>query len=155
MLYTADQNGLSRFVTMQNHYNLIYREEEREMMPLCLEEKVGLLSWSPLARGFVMGNRRSSDFGETLRAKKDEYAHKLYYQPSDFTVVDRISEIANKKDVSNAQVALAWVLAQPGVTAPIIGASKMEHLDDAVASLRVKLDPSELKLLAEPYVPHQ
>jgi aryl-alcohol dehydrogenase (NADP+) len=155
MLYVADQMRLTRFVTMQNHYNLIYREEEREMIPLCREEKVGVLPWSPLARGFLMGNRRSDDFGETLRAKTDEYAHRLYYQPSDFAVVDRVSEIAHRRGVSNAQVALAWILQQPGVTAPIIGASRMQHLDDAVASLQVKLDETELKLLAEPYVPHR
>jgi len=155
MLYVADRMGLSRFVTMQNHYNLIYREEEREMIPLCLEEKVGLLPWSPLARGFVMGNRRAGDFGDTLRAKTDEYAHRLYYQPSDFEVVDRITEIARKRGVSNAQVALAWVSAQPGVTAPIIGASKMSHLEDAVASLQVKLDRKELDQLSEGYVPHR
>jgi len=155
MLYVADRMGLSRFVTMQNHYNLIYREEEREMIPLCLEEKVGLLPWSPLARGFVMGNRRAGDFGDTLRAKTDEYAHRLYYQPSDFEVVDRITEIARKRGVSNAQVALAWVSAQPGVTAPIIGASKMSHLEDAIASLQVKLDRKELDQLSEGYVPHR
>jgi 1-deoxyxylulose-5-phosphate synthase len=155
MLYVADRMGLSRFVTMQNHYNLIYREEEREMIPLCLEEKVGLLPWSPLARGFVMGNRRAGDFGDTLRAKTDEYAHRLYYQPSDFEVVDRITKIARKRGVSNAQVALAWVSAQPGVTAPIIGASKMSHLEDAVASLQVKLDRKELDQLSEGYVPHR
>jgi aryl-alcohol dehydrogenase (NADP+) len=155
MLYVADRMGLSRFVTMQNHYNLIYREEEQEMIPLCLEEKVGLLPWSPLARGFVMGNRRAGDFGDTLRAKTDEYAHRLYYQPSDFEVVDRITEIARKRGVSNAQVALAWVSAQPGVTAPIIGASKMSHLEDAVASLQVKLDRKELDQLSERYVPHR
>jgi aryl-alcohol dehydrogenase-like predicted oxidoreductase len=154
MLYTADELGLTRFVTMQNHYNLIYREEEREMIPLCLEEGIGLLPWSPLARGFLTGNRRPEDFGETLRAKTDEYAHRLYYQPSDFAVVNRLSEIAAKRGVPNAQVALAWILAQPGVTAPIIGATKMQHLDDAVAALSLKLDKAELKSLAEPYQPH-
>lgn len=124
------------------------------MLPLCREEGIGVLPWSPLARGFVMGNRRAEDFGETLRAKTDEYAHQLYYQPSDFTVVDRISEIAHKRGISNAQIALAWLLEQPGVTAPIIGASKMQHLEEAVAALKVKLDESELKRLAEPYAPH-
>ena len=154
MLYKADELGLTRFVTMQNHYNLIYREEEREMIPLCREEKIGVIPWSPLARGFLTGNRRREDLGETVRAKTDEYAHKMYYQDSDFTVVDRLSEIARKRGVTNAQVALAWVLAQPGVTAPIIGASKMQHLEDAVAALSLKLDDEELKALAEPYTPH-
>ena len=154
MLYTSDERGFARFVTMQNHYNLIYREEEREMMPLCREEGIGVIPWSPLARGFVMGNRRKEDLGDTSRAKTDEYAHKLYYQDSDFAVVDRITEIARKRGVSNAQVALAWVLHQPGVTAPIIGASKMQHLDDAVAALKLKLDKEELKTLADAYRPH-
>ena len=154
MLYQADELGLTRFVTMQNHYNLIYREEEREMLPLCREERIGVIPWSPLARGFLAGNRRREDLGETLRAKTDEYAHQMYYQASDFTVVDRLGEIARKRGVNNAQVALAWVLAQPGVTAPIVGASKMEHLEDAVAALSLKLDEEELKALAEPYTPH-
>jgi aryl-alcohol dehydrogenase (NADP+) len=154
MLYKADALGLARFVTMQNHYNLIYREEEREMIPLCREEGIGLLPWSPLARGFVAGNRRREDRGETLRARTDAYAHNLYYQDSDFAVVDRLTEIARRRGAKNAPLALAWLLAQPGVTAPIIGASRMEHLDDAVAALAIQLDESELKELAEPYQPH-
>ena len=155
MLYKADEMGLTRFVTMQNHFNLIYREEEREMNPLCRDEGIGIIPWSPLARGFLAGNRRAEDFGETLRAKTDDYAQKLYYQPSDFTVVDRVTEIATKRGVPNAQVALAWVLQQPGITAPIVGASKMPHLDDAIAALSLKLDDTELKALAEPYQPHR
>ena len=154
MLYVADDMGLTRFVTMQNHYNLVYREEEREMIPLCREEGIGLIPWSPLARGFLMGNRRKEDFGETVRAKTDEYAQRMYYQESDFTVVDRITEIARKRGVSNAQVALAWMLQKPGITAPIVGASKMEHLEDAVAALKLKLDAAEVKALEEPYRPH-
>ena len=155
MLYTADRLGLTRFVSMQNHYNLIYREEEREMMPLCIEEDIGVIPWSPLARGFVAGNRRKEDFGDTLRAKTDEYSKRLYYQPSDFAVADRVTEVAKRRGVSNARVALAWLLQQPGVTAPIIGASKLQHLDDAVASLNLKLDSEETRLLAEPYQPHR
>jgi aryl-alcohol dehydrogenase-like predicted oxidoreductase len=155
MLYTADAMGLARFVSMQNHYNLVYREEEREMNPLCVEEGIGIIPWSPLARGFLAGNRRKEDFGETLRSKTDEYAQGLYYQASDFAVVDRVGEIARKRGVPNAQVALAWVLQQPGVTSPIVGASKMSHLEDAVAALSVKLDEAELKALAEPYTPHR
>ena len=155
MLYKADEMGCSRFVSMQNHYNLVYREEEREMLPLCREEAIGLIPWSPLARGFVMGNRRREDRGgDTVRAKTDDYARDLYYQPSDFDVVDRITEIARKRGISNAQVALAWVLQQPGITSPIVGASKMHHLEDAVAALYVRLDEAELKALAEPYQPH-
>jgi aryl-alcohol dehydrogenase (NADP+) len=124
------------------------------MLPLCREEGIGVIPWSPLARGFVAGNRRAQDFGETTRARTDEYAQKMYYQPSDFAVVDRITEIARHRGIPNAQVALAWILEQPGVTAPIVGASKMKHLDDAVAALAVKLDPAELKALEEPYQPH-
>jgi aryl-alcohol dehydrogenase (NADP+) len=154
MLYKSDEMGLTRFVTMQNHYNLIYREEEREMIPLCLEEGIGLLPWSPLARGFLAGNRKREDFGDTVRAKTDDYAQKMYYQPSDFDVVERLSEIAARHGISNARIALAWLLHQKGVTAPIVGASKMQHLDDAVASLEIHLDETELKALAEPYRPH-
>jgi aryl-alcohol dehydrogenase (NADP+) len=154
MLQTSDDRGLTRFATMQDHYNLMYREEEREMIPLCREEGIGIIPWSPLARGFLAGNRRKEDFGETVRAKTDEYAKMLYYQPSDFAVVDRLSEVARKRGLPNAQVALAWLLHRPGVTAPIIGASKMHHLDDAIAALSVKLDAEELKALAEPYQPH-
>jgi aryl-alcohol dehydrogenase-like predicted oxidoreductase len=154
MLYTADRMGCRRFVSMQNHYNLIYREEEREMMPLCREEGIAITPWSPLARGFVAGNRRPDDFGDTVRAKTDDYGKKLYYQPSDFKVVERLSEIAKQRGLPNAQVALAWLLAQPGMTSPIIGASKIAHLDDAIAALDLKLDDVELHALAEPYQPH-
>jgi aryl-alcohol dehydrogenase (NADP+) len=139
---------------MQNHYNVIYREEEREMMPLCRAEGIGLIPYSPMARGFVAGNRRPVDFGETMRARTDELAKKFYYQPSDFAVVDCLSEIARKRGVPNAQVALAWVLAQPGVTAPIIGTSRMQHLDDAMAALELKLDEAEMKSLEDAYQPH-
>jgi aryl-alcohol dehydrogenase (NADP+) len=155
MLATSDRLGLSRFVTMQNHYNLIYREEEREMNPLCVEEGIGIIPWSPLARGFLAGNRHRGDRGgDTVRAKTDAFAHGLYYREDDYAVVDRLTEIAGKRGVGNAQVALAWLLAQPGITAPIIGASKMQHLDDAVAALAIRLDSDELKALAEPYKPH-
>ena len=155
MLYKADEMGLTRFVSMQNHYNLIYREEEREMLPLCREEGIAVIPWSPLARGFVMGNRRREDYGDTVRAKTDTFGQDMYYQPCDFDVVDRITEVARKRGVSNAQVALAWMLQQPGVTAPIIGASKMRHLEEAVAALELKLDDAELKALGEPYQPHR
>jgi aryl-alcohol dehydrogenase (NADP+) len=154
MLHTSDRLGLARFITMQNHYNLVYREEEREMNPLCRDEGIGLLPWSPLARGFLIGNRGRDDRGQTERAKTDDYAHKLYYQESDFTVVERVSMIAKKRGVPNAQIALAWILHQPGVTAPIIGASKPHHIPDAVAALALKLDSNEIKALEEPYQPH-
>ena len=154
MLYLADRMGVRRFVSMQNHYNVVYREEEREMLPLCREEGIGVIPWSPLARGFVMGNRRREDFGDTIRAKTDAYAHRLYYQPSDFIIVERITEVARRRGISNAQVALAWLLRQPGVTAPIVGASKMAHLEEAVAALEVKLEEAETKAIDEPYQPH-
>jgi 1-deoxyxylulose-5-phosphate synthase len=154
MLHTSDRLGLARFVTMQNHYNLVYREEEREMNPLCRDEGLGLLPWSPLARGFLAGNRNPADRGETSRAKTDDYAHKLYYRDDDFAVVDRVTQVAAARGVPNAQVALAWVLQQSGVTAPIVGASKPHHLDDALAAVNVKLEPAELKALEEPYRPH-
>lgn len=154
MLCAADRLGLTRFVTMQNHYNLIYREEEREMIPLCRAEGVGLIPWSPLARGFLAGNRRKQDFGDTVRTKTDDRGQKFYYQDCDFAVVDRVAEVARKRGVSNIQIALAWLLHQPGITAPIIGASKMHHLEDAAAALNIKLEAEELNALAEPYQPH-
>jgi aryl-alcohol dehydrogenase (NADP+) len=153
MLMTADKLGLTRFISMQNYYNLVYREEEREMLPLCRAEGIGVIPFSPLARGFVVGNRRKEDYGETVRAKTDEFSRRQYYSEQDFAIVDRIAEVAKNRGVNNAQIALAWVLQQPGVTAPIIGASKMNQLDDAVAALGIKLDEAELKLLAEHYRP--
>jgi len=154
MLQLSDERGFARFVTMQNHYNLIYREEEREMIPLCRAEGIGLIPWSPLARGFLAGNRSKQDFGSTVRAKTDDYAKGMYYRDSDFTVVDRLSEIAKKRGVSNAQVALAWMLSKPEVSAPIVGASKMPHLEDALKTLELTLDADEIKALEEPYEPH-
>ena len=157
MLNFQRANHLARFVSMQNHYNLVYREEEREMNPLCLDEGVGLIPWSPLARGFLAGNRKSNEDkqqSETTRARTDEYAHKLYYRPSDFTVVDRLAEVAQQRGVKNAQIALAWILARPGVSAPIIGASKPYQLEDALASLEIHLTPEEMRRLEEPYEPH-
>jgi aryl-alcohol dehydrogenase (NADP+) len=124
------------------------------MIPLCMEEGVGIIPWSPLARGFLAGNRRPQDFGETIRAKTDEYAHRLYYQPSDFSVVERLTQVAQRRGVSNAQIALAWMLAKPGITAPIIGASKMPHLEDAVAAMKIKLEKDEMRQLEECYQPH-
>jgi aryl-alcohol dehydrogenase (NADP+) len=154
MLETAERQGGARFVTMQNHYNLVYREEEREMIPLCQAEGIGLIPWSPLARGFLAGNRRRQDYGETVRARTDEFAHGLYYQDSDFIVVDRVSEVAQKRGAANMQVALAWILQKPGVSAPIIGASKLPHLEEAVKALDLKLEGAEIEALEEPYKPH-
>jgi len=154
MLHTSDRVGLARFVTMQNQYNLVYREEEREVNPLCRDEGLGLLPWSPLARGFLIGNRLVKGEGETSRAKTDDIAQKFYYHEADFAVVKRVTEVATKRGVSNAQVALAWLLQQPGVAAPIVGASKPHHLSDAIAALGLKLEPDEIKSLEEPYQPH-
>jgi 1-deoxyxylulose-5-phosphate synthase len=153
-LHLAEKVGKTRFVSMQNHYNLIYREEEREMMPLCRDAGIAVIPWSPLARGFLAGNRRRQDKGETTRAKSDDFAHRMYYQDSDFDIVDRVTEIAQKRGVPNAQVALAWLMQQPGVTSPIVGASKPHHLDDAVAAASLKLDADEVKALSKPYKPH-
>jgi aryl-alcohol dehydrogenase-like predicted oxidoreductase len=154
MLCAADRRGLSRFITMQNHYNLLYREEEREMIPLCTEEGIGILPWSPLARGLLTRALPAEGFGNTTRARTDEYAHKMYYRQSDHAVVQGVSEIAGKRGVSMAKVALAWLLHQPGVTAPIVGASRMEHLVDAVEALEVKLSGEEREALTSPYEPH-
>lgn len=155
MLHFQQTNGLAKFVTMQNHYNLVYREEEREMIPLCLDQNVGLIPWSPLARGFLAGNRKRGDGKtETVRARTDDFAHGLYYRDSDFTVVDRVIEIAEARHAKPAQVALAWILAKPGVSAPIIGASKLPQLEDALTALQLKLTPEEIARLEEPYEPH-
>jgi 1-deoxyxylulose-5-phosphate synthase len=154
-LHTSDRLGLARFVTMQNHYNLIYREEEREMIPLCTEEGIGLIPWSPLARGFLAGNRRSQSEGETQRSTTDSFAHKLYYAPEDFTVAERVAEVAEACGVAPMKVALSWMLQKPFITAPIIGATKLSHLDDAAAAIDVKLSPEHVARLEEPYVPHR
>ena len=154
MQYAAEKHGWTKFVTMQNHYNLVYREEEREMNPLCLSQGVGLIPWSPLARGFLAGNRTREKGGETTRAKSDDFAHNMYYQDGDFAIVDRVGEIAGKHGVNSAQVALAWVMHQPGVSAPIIGVSKLPQLDDAIGALNMKLSAEELAYLQEPYQPH-
>jgi aryl-alcohol dehydrogenase (NADP+) len=153
-LYLADLHGWTRFVSMQNHYNLVYREEEREMIPLCRDQGIGIIPWSPLARGFLAGNRSRQEWGETVRAKTDDFAHVLYYQDSDFTVADRVAELAKEHGVAPAQIALAWMLHKPAVTAPIIGASKMYQLEDAIAALEIKLSEAEIAVLEEPYRPH-
>ena len=158
MLYTADRMGLTRFVSMQNHLNLAYREEEREMMPLCRDQGLGLIPYSPLARGFLAGGRRPGKLGEqgdTVRAKTDDIADRYYFAGNDFAVAARVADVARERGVKPAQVALAWVLAQPGVAAPIIGASRPAQLDEAVAALDIELSAEELKRLEEPYEPHR
>jgi len=152
--YIAQSHGWTRFVSMQNHYNLIYREEEREMIPLCLDQGVGLIPWSPMARGFFAGDRRRGGGGDTLRAKSDPFGDKLYFREEDFTVADRAWKIAKERGVSGSQLALAWLLNKPHIAAPIIGATKMDHLEQAIAALEIKLSEDEVKQLEEPYQPH-
>jgi aryl-alcohol dehydrogenase-like predicted oxidoreductase len=153
-LYLADARGWSRFVVMQNHYNLIYREEEREMIPLCRAEGIALTPWSPLARGFLAGNRTRDKKGETTRANNDPYAYELYYRDEDFTIAERVVELAQRRGVKPTQIALAWHLNKPEITAPIIGATKPHHLPEAVAALDIQLSDEERKYLEEPYVAH-
>ena len=153
-LHASDRNDWSRFVAMQNHYNLIYREEEREMIPLCLDQGIGLCPWSPLARGFLAGNRGKTDKGETLRAKQDEFAHRMYYEDADFQVLENLQELAGRREASPAQLALAWMLHKPGITSPIVGATKMYQLEEAAEAVDIELTDEEIAKLEEPYVPH-
>jgi len=150
MLDYQERNGLARFVTMQNHYNLIYREEEREMIPLCSDRGIGLIPWSPLARGMLAGNRKA----QTTRSKTDDFGNSMYTSDADNAVVDAVEAVAKRLAVPPAQVALAWILAQPDVSAPIVGASKMGHLDDAIAALDVELSDDDHDELEAPYAPH-
>jgi aryl-alcohol dehydrogenase-like predicted oxidoreductase len=152
-LYSADLHGWTRFVSMQPHYNLVYREEEREMLPLCQDQKIAVIAWSPLARGLLTG-KRVKDGGETERARTDGFAKRLYDRDDDFAVADRVTELAAARGLPNAQIALAWLLSKPVITAPIIGATKPGHLEDAVASLDVKLSEDEIHRLEEGYQPH-
>ncbi|MFN0144974.1 MAG: aldo/keto reductase [Dehalococcoidia bacterium] len=152
--HVAGQNGWTKFVSMQNHYNLVYREEEREMIPLCRDQGVGLIPWSPLARGFLAGNRQANREGETLRAKSDAFAHAMYYKETDFQVVDAVSAVAEARGVKPAQVALAWMVRKPWISAPIIGASKMYQLEEAIGAIEIALTDEEMKQLEAPYVPH-
>ncbi len=153
MLGTSDRLGLTRFVSMQNCYNLLYREEEREMLPLCREEGIGVIPFSPLARGFIAGNRNREKSGDTLRAQSDDLSRSYFFTEQDFALVDRITEVAERLGTSNARLAMAWVLQQPGITSPIIGATKPHHISDAVAALELKLDESDLQSLTDPYKP--
>lgn len=152
--YTADLHNWTGFSTMQNHYNLVYREEEREMIPFCREHGVGLIPWSPLARGFLAGNRTRDRSGATTRSKSDPFANELYFRDEDFKIADRVQELATQRGIKPMRIALAWILSKPGIAAPIIGATKMNHLEEAVAGLAVKLSQEEVKLLEELYQPH-
>ena len=150
----AQSVAKTHFVSMQNHYNLVYREEEREMIPQCLDQGVAVLPWSPLARGLLAGNRTREGERLTTRAKTDSWGESLYKPEVDFAVVDRVAEVAGERGVTSAQIALAWLLHKPGVTAPIVGATKAEHLEDAIAAEQLSLSAEELERLEEPYVPH-
>jgi len=152
--HAADLNHWTRFVSMQNHYNLIYREEEREMIPQCIDQGVGIIPWSPLARGVLAGNRSRTGEKRTTRSGTDDFTDYLYNQPTDFDVVERVAEVAEGRGVPAAQVALAWILQRPGITAPIIGATKPHHLTDALAAEQLELSADEVARLEEPYVPH-
>jgi aryl-alcohol dehydrogenase-like predicted oxidoreductase len=150
----AERRGWTPFVSMQNHYNLVYREEEREMIPQCIDQGVAILPWSPLARGLLAGNRTREGERLTIRAETDSFGDSLYVPDVDFAVVDRVVEVAGKRGVAPAQVALAWLLHKPGVTAPIVGATKEQHVDDGLAAEQLELSADEITQLEEPYVPH-
>jgi aryl-alcohol dehydrogenase (NADP+) len=152
--YTAQRHGWTRFASMQNHYNLVYREEEREMIPLCIDQGVGLIPWSPMARGFFARNRTRDGSGETARAKSDPFANQLYFREEDFKVAEVANEIADSHGVTGSQVALSWMLNKAHIASPIIGATRMEHLEQAIAALDVKLSEDEIRRLEEPYKPH-
>jgi aryl-alcohol dehydrogenase (NADP+) len=153
-LFTSDRLGIARFVSMQNHYNLCYREEEREMIPLCKDQGIGLLPWSPLARGFLTGRYRRGKTPGTSRYKTDKYFAERFFRPEDFDVVERVEEVAKEKGATTAQTALAWLL-HKGVNAPIIGATKVEHIDEAVGSLDLQLSADDMRRLEEPYKTHR
>ena len=152
--HAAERAGGARFISMQNHYNLLYREEEREMIPQCIDQGIGVIPWSPLARGVLAGNRTRGGEKHTTRSETDVFTDYLYNQPTDFDVVDRVAEVAKERGVSPAQVALAWLLHKPGVSAPIVGATKLTHLEDAIAAEQLELGPEEIARLEEPYMPH-
>ena len=153
-LYTAKERGWHRFSTMQNHYNLVYREEEREMIPLCIDQGLGIIPWSPLARGFLTGTRTHGGGGSTQRAKVDTFANDMYFSRDDFAVADAVAQVAKQRGVSPAQVACAWVLQAPGVTAPIIGATKAHYIKDLIGAVDLKLSAEEVAALEKPYKPH-
>ena len=150
----AQSISVTPFVSMQNHYNLLYREEEREMIPQCIDQGVGVIPWSPLARGMLAGNRTREGERLTTRANTDRFGDMLYKPEIDFEVVERASQVAGARGLPSAQVALAWLLQKPGVTAPIVGATKLEHLEDALAAEQLELSIEEVSALEEPYVPH-
>jgi aryl-alcohol dehydrogenase-like predicted oxidoreductase len=152
-LNTSDRLGLARFVSMQNHYNLVYREEEREMIPLCKQEGIGLIPWSPLAKGFLSGRYRRGEDVKTTRYESDKLLRERFFKPEDYDVVEAVQAIANEEGVTPAQVAIAWLL-HKGVTAPIVGPTKVEHVEDAVGAIDIKLNTSDMERLESKYKPH-
>ena len=153
-LHTSEKHGWTKFISMQNHYNLVYREEEREMIPLCIDQGIGLIPWSPLARGFFAGDRKRGGGGETVRSNTDPFGNSLYFREEDFAVAERAATIAKARGVTASQIALAWILNKPYVASPIIGATKMDHLEQAIAALDLRLSQEEIKQLEEGYRPH-
>jgi aryl-alcohol dehydrogenase-like predicted oxidoreductase len=153
MVMTSDARHLARFASMQCYYNLLYRENEREVIPMCRAEGIAVIPYSPLARGFVAGNRKRGGGGETVRSKTDPFSDRDYYHEQDFVIVDRITAVAQQRGVKNAQVAMAWILQKPGITAPILGATKSAYIDEAIADMSLKLTADEMKTLEEPYQP--
>lgn len=153
-LSLSERAGWAKFVSMQNHYNLVYREEEREMIPFCIDQQLAVMPWSPLARGFLVGNRSRKDWGTTVRAKTDPSAQQRYYRDDDFEVVDAVVALAREKNISPAQLALAWLLHKPGITCPIIGATRSDQLEELVAAVDVQLSSDEMQRLESPYQPH-
>ena len=153
-LHTSEKHGWAKFVSMQNHYNLVYREEEHEMIPLCVDQGIGLIPWSPLARGFFAGDRKRGGGGQTVRSNSDPFGNSLYFRDEDFAVAECVADVAKARGVTGSQIALAWILSKPYVTSPIIGATKMNHLDQAIAALELRLSEEEVKQLEESYKPH-
>jgi len=154
-LYRADLGGWTRFVSMQNHYNLVFRDDEREMLPLCRAEGVGVVPYSPLARGFLAGSRSREDWSSTLRARTDAFGGREQFRDADFAILERVQEVARERGATPAQIALAWLLGRPGVTAPIVGASRLEQIDAAVAALEIQLEEAEVERLEELYQPRR
>ena len=153
--HVAERHGWTRFVSMQDHYNLLYREEEREMIPQCIDQGVAVIPWSPLARGVLAGNRTRAGERRTTRSNSDPFGDSLYTQPADFDVVDAVAAVAAERGVPPAQIALAWLLQRPGVTAPIVGATKLGHIEDALAAEKLELTQDEVRRLEEHYIPHR
>jgi aryl-alcohol dehydrogenase (NADP+) len=154
-LWVADKNGLEPFRTMQNHYNLVYREEEREMIPLCKDQGIGIIPWSPLARGFLSGRYSRSEEPDSPRVRSDPNLKRRYFHPADFDVVEAVVELAKEKDVSPTQIALAWMFSKEYITSPILGVTKVEHVEQAVEALEIKLSIDDIKKIEEPYLPHR